>query len=190
MTGGYIRISDSNRVRFFADSTGIYAYNATDGSLVFSVNSGTGVVTIPGDFSVDGDVAFSGKISDDLEIDANLTISGGNGLYVTGEVSLPGIAPSLTSNKVFCPVGGIICVNPSNAVGWATSKRVGSVITITNSVPILLAAWNATTNQWDIDDDGNGNAPIAPNGTYVLLTGWKTTGTGNQGPVFLCKISD
>lgn len=190
MTGGSIRISDSNRPRLFADSTGIYAYNATDGSLVFSVNSGTGVVTINGDLSVDGDVALSGKISDDLEIDANLTISGGNGLYVTGEVSLPGIAPSLTSNKVFCPVGGIICVNPSNVSGWATSKRVGSTITITSSSTIPLAAWNATTNQWDTDDDGNGNVPIAPSGTYILLTGWKTTGTGNQGPVFLCKISD
>lgn len=49
MTGGYIRISDSNRVRFFADTTGIYAYNATDGSLVFSVNSNTSVVTVNGD---------------------------------------------------------------------------------------------------------------------------------------------
>lgn len=190
MTGGYIRISDSNRVRFFADTTGIYAYNATDGSLVFSVNSGAGVVTVNGDFSVDGDVALSGKISEDLEIDGNLTISGGNGLYVTGEVSLPGIAPSIVSNKVLCPVGGIICVNPSNASGWATSKRVGSTITITSSSTIPLAAWNATTNQWDMDDDGNGSVPSAPSGTYVLLTGWKTTGTGNQGPVFLCKISD
>jgi hypothetical protein len=190
MTGGYIRISDSNRVRFFADTTGIYAYNATDGSLVFSVNSGTGVVTVPGNFSVDGDVALSGKISEDLEIDGNLTISGGNGLYVTGEVSLPGIAPSIVSNKVFCPVGGIICVNPSNVSGWNTSKRAGSVLTITNSSTIPLAAWNATTNQWDTDDDGNGGVPSAPKGTYILLTGWKTTGTGNQGPVFLCKISD
>ena len=190
MTGGYIRISDSNRVRFFADTTGIYAYNATDGSLVFSVNSSTGVVTVPGNFSVDGDVALSGKISEDLEIDGNLTISGGNGLYVTGEVSLPGLAPSIVSNKVFCPVGGIICVNPSNVSGWSTSKRVGSTITITSSSTIPLAAWNATTNQWDTDDDGNGSIPSAPSGTYVLLTGWKTTGTGNQGPVFLCKISD
>ena len=190
ITGGYIRISDSNRVRLFADATGIYAYDATDGSQVFNVNSGTGVVTVNGDLSVDGDVALSGKISEDLEIDGDLTISGGNGLYVTGEVSLPGIAPSIASNKVFCPVGGIICVNPSNASGWATSKRVGSTITITNSSTIPLAAWNATTNQWDMDDDGNGSVPSAPSGTYVLLTGWKTTGTGNQGPVFLCKISD
>lgn len=188
MTGGYIRISDSNHVRFFADTTGIYTHKASDGTPTFSVASDTGNVSVKGDLSVDGAVSFSDKIADDLEVDGDVTISGGNGLYVTGEVSLPGIAPSIVSDAVYVPVGGIVCVNPGNLSGWTSgTKRVGSTITISHPIP--LAGWDEANQKWDYDDDGNGNVPSISSGTFVLLTGWKAGGQ-HGGPVFLCKISN
>lgn len=188
MTGGYIRISDSNHVRFFADTTGIYTCKASDGTVTFSVASDTGNVSVKGDLSVDGAVSFSDKIADDLEVDGDVTISGGNGLYVTGEVSLPGIAPSIVSDSVYVPVGGIVCVNPGNLTGWTSgTKRVGSTITISHPIP--LAGWDEANQKWDYDDDGNGNVPSISSGTFVLLTGWKAGGQ-HGGPVFLCKISN
>ena len=188
ITGGSVRISDSTRPRVFMETDGIYTYKASDGTTTFSVASDTGNVSVKGDLSVDGEVSFSDKIADDLEVDGDVTISGGNGLYVTGEVSLPGIAPSIVSSAVHVPVGGIVCINPGNLSGWTSgTKRVGSSITITTPIP--LAGWDEANQKWDYDDDGNGNVPSISSGTFVLLTGWKAGGQ-HGGPVFLCKISD
>ena len=188
ITGGSVRISDSTRPRVFMETDGIYTYKASDGTTTFSVASDTGNVSVKGDLSVDGEVTFSNKIAADLNIDGDVTISGGNSLSVTGEVSLPGIAPSIVSSAVHVPVGGIVCINPGNITGWTSgTKRVGSSITITTPIP--LAGWDEANQKWDYDDDGNGNVPSISSGTFVLLTGWKAGGQ-HGGPVFLCKISD
>lgn len=185
---GRVRINDANRPRFFADASGINTYKASDGTTTFSVASDTGNVSVKGDLSVDGEASFGDDVTmaESLSVGDDLTVS--NDLFVVGEVSLPGIAPSIVSNAVHVPVGGIVCVNPGNLTGWTSgTKRVGSTITISHPIP--LAGWDEANQKWDYDDDGNGNVPSISSGTFVLLTGWKAGGQLG-GPVFLCKISN
>ena len=124
-----------------------------------------------------------------LEIDADGNYNAPNstvaaaGIYATGEVELPGLAPAIVSSTLRVSIGGIIGVCPSGV--WSQDVPAGTEVTITAG-QMPAAAWDVDNARWGACPSGR----TIPAGKYTCVTGWDYNSTGSTyGLVLLCRIS-
>ena len=145
-----------------------------------------------GDAVITGTCSISGKLTvetvsefkDDVTFNGNTDISSGVHFGAYGDVEIPGLAPSVFSNALQVPLGGIIGVCPFGVTGWNLPREAGSEVTIAaNTMPV--AAWDAANSRYSAESSGR----KIPAGKYRLVTGWDYSGAGSgYGLVLLCHV--
>lgn len=119
-----------------------------------------------------------------VDADGNTIISSSVDFGAYGTVEIPGLAPSVFSNALQVPIGGIIGVCPFGVDGWNLPREAGSEVTIAaNTMPV--AAWDAANARYSAESSGR----KIPAGKYRLVTGWDYSGAGSgYGLVLLCHV--
>lgn len=148
----------------------------------------SGALTVESVSEFKDDVTFSCNIycgAFSVDADGNVEITSAASLGAYGPVEIPGLAPSVVSNALQVPLGGIIGVCPSGVSGWAQDVPAGTQVTITAGL-MPAAAWDVENARWGACPSGR----TIPAGTYTCVTGWDYNSTGSTyGLVLLCRLS-
>lgn len=154
----------------------------------------TSTVTLSGALTVESvsefkdDVTFSCNIycgGFSVDADGNTDVSSAVYFAAYGQVEIPGLAPSIISNALDVPIGGIIGACPSGVSGWAQDVPAGTEVTITAGL-MPAAAWDCANARWDACPSGR----TIPKGKYRLVTGWDYDSSNTYGLVLLCHVSN
>ena len=148
----------------------------------------SGALTVEAVSEFKDDVTFSCNIdcgAFSVDADGNVEITSAGTLGAYGPVEIPGLSPSIVSNALQVPIGGIIGVCPSGVSGWAQDVPAGTDVIITAGL-MPAAAWDCANARWGACPSGR----TIPAGTYTCVTGWDYSSTGSTyGLVLLCRVS-
>lgn len=147
-----------------------------------------GALTVESVSEFEDDVTFSCNIycgAFSVDADGNVEITSAASLGAYGPVEIPGLAPSVVSNALNVPLGGIIGVCPSGVSGWAQDVPAGTEVTITAGL-MPAAAWDCANARWGACPSGR----TIPKGKYRLVTGWDYDSSNTYGLVLLCHLDN
>ena len=179
--------ADYSRLFFGGGAKFQGAIEATDSLDVGGATTLNGALTVEAVSEFKDDVTFSCNIdcgAFSVDADGNVEITSAGALGAYGPVEIPGLSPSIVSNALQVPIGGIIGVCPSGVSGWAQDVPAGTEVTITAGL-MPAAAWDCANARWGACPSGR----TIPAGTYTCVTGWDYDNSNTYGLVLLCRVS-